>query len=452
MIEIHAIILAAGKGTRMNSNKPKVLHTIADISLLEHALIKAKIVCSHVHVVYGHMGEMVRDSVTDKKINWIEQSEQLGTGHAVSQAVPYIIDNSVSLIMYADVPLIKVSTLNSLVELAKRSGVSLLTVDLEDPSGYGRVIRKDNLIQSIVEHKDAKQDESNITEVNTGFIAIKTNLLKKYLKTIETNNSQSELYLTDIIASAVDDGRIIESLITTDRFEVAGVNDKVQLAEIERAFQQKQAVTFMQEGLTIKDPNRFDCRGALKFGTDCIVDINVLFEGNVEIGDNSSISSNCVIKNSTIGNNVNILPNSVIENAVIGDGASVGPFSRIRPDTRIGDNAKVGNFVEVKKTTIGNNSKVSHLSYLGDATVGDGVNIGAGVISCNYDGANKHKTVIKDGAFIGSNSELIAPIVIGENSTIGAGSTITEDAPNEALTISRTKQSTYKKWRRPSKK
>ena len=451
MTDIQGIILAAGKGTRMYSNIPKVLHTVSDKTLLEHVLNKAHKVCNKIHVVYGFKGEQVKSSIKDSSINWVEQPEQLGTGHAVSQVVPQIDNESISLIMYADIPLIKESTLDKLIKEADKFGISLLSTKLESPDGYGRIIRKDGEIKSIIEHKDATKEQLIIKEINTGFIAIKSKLLKKYLTKIDTSNKQNEFYLTDIIASAVDDGRIVGSIITKDKFEVAGVNDKVQLAELERDFQKNQALEFMRQGLTIKDPSRFDCRGKLKFGQDCTIDINVLIEGEVYIGDNSSISPNCIIKNSSIGKNVSILPNTVIENAVVGDNASIGPFARIRPQTKIGNNTKVGNFVEIKKSSIEEGSKISHLSYIGDTSVGRNVNIGAGVITCNYDGSNKHKTDIRDGSFVGSNSQLIAPVVIGENATIGAGSTITSDAPNDALTLTRTKQSTFKRWRRPKK-
>ena len=451
MTDIQGIILAAGKGTRMYSNIPKVLHTVSDKTLLEHVLNKAHKVCNKIHVVYGFKGEQVKSSIEDRSVNWVEQREQLGTGHAVSQVVPQIDNESISLIMYADIPLIKESTLDKLIKEADKFGISLLSTKLENPDGYGRIIRKDGEIKSIIEHKDATKEQLIIKEINTGFIAIKSKLLKKYLTKIDTSNKQNEFYLTDIIASAVDDGRIVGSIITKDKFEVAGVNDKVQLAELERDFQKNQALEFMRQGLTIKDPSRFDCRGKLKFGQDCTIDINVLIEGEVYIGDNSSISPNCIIKNSSIGKNVSVLPNTVIENAVVGDNASIGPFARIRPQTKIGDNTKVGNFVEIKKSSIEEGSKISHLSYIGDTSVGRNVNIGAGVITCNYDGSNKHKTDIRDGSFVGSNSQLIAPVVIGENATIGAGSTITSDAPNDALTLTRTKQSTFKKWRRPKK-
>lgn len=452
MTQIHGIILAAGKGTRMNSSKPKVLQTLANKTLLGHVLTQAQQLCSKVHVVYGFGGHQVRNTINDDSINWVEQAQQLGTGHAVQQAMPHINDDSISLVLYGDVPLIEQTTLNDLVAQAQKNGVALLSVVLDNPTGYGRIIRQNNQIQAIVEQKDANDTQLAICEVNTGIMALNSGLLKTYLNGLDTNNAQGELYLTDIIAMAVNDGKTIASVITDNEFEVAGVNDKVQLAELERTFQQNQATGFMQQGLMLKDPARFDCRGTLSFGQDCEIDVNVVIEGKVTLGDNTSIAPNCIIKNTVIGNNVSILPNSVIEDAVIGDGASIGPFARIRPEANIGENAKIGNFVEVKKSTIGKGSKVSHLSYVGDTAMGAEVNIGAGVITCNYDGANKHQTTIEDGAFVGSDTQLIAPVTIGKNATVGAGSTITKDVPEDQLGLSRAKQTTLKNWQRPTKK
>jgi len=452
MTQIHGIILAAGKGTRMNSSKPKVLQILSDKTLLGHVLMQAQKLCSKVHVVYGFGGDQVRQHINDDSINWVEQTEQLGTGHAVQQAMPHINDDSISLVLYGDVPLIEEFTLNDLITQAQRSGVALLSVVLDEPTGYGRIIRQNNQIQAIVEQKDANKKQLAICEVNTGIMAVNSGLLKTYLDGLDSNNAQGELYLTDIIEMAVSDGKTIASVITDNEFEVAGVNDKVQLAELERTFQQNQATQFMQQGLMLKDPGRFDCRGSLSFGHDCEVDVNVVIEGEVTLGNNTSIAPNCIIKNTTIGNNVLILPNSVIEDAIIGNGASIGPFARIRPEANIGENAKIGNFVEVKKSTIGKGSKVSHLSYVGDTTMGSDVNIGAGVITCNYDGVNKHQTTIEDGAFIGSDTQLIAPVAIGKNATIGAGSTITKDVPDAQLSLSRSKQTTLKNWQRPTKK
>jgi len=452
MNNIHAIILAAGKGTRMNSSKPKVLQTLSDNTLLGHVLVQAKAISQKVHVVYGFGGDQVKQTINDDSINWVEQVEQLGTGHAVAQAMPHIEDDSISLVLYGDVPLIQPQTLEQLINAAQDSGIALLSVILNNPTGYGRIIRHNNIIQAIVEQKDANTGQLEICEVNTGIMAVNTQLLKKYLAALNSDNAQGELYLTDIIESAVNDKKIVESIITTDEFEVAGVNDKVQLAELERVFQKNQAVNFMQQGLTLKDPARFDCRGTLNFGQDCEIDVNVVIEGDVSLGNNTTIAANCSVKNTKIGNNVVILPNSVIEDALIGNGASIGPFARIRPEANIGENAKIGNFVEVKKSTIGKGSKVSHLSYVGDATIGSEVNIGAGVITCNYDGVNKHQTTIEDGAFVGSDTQLIAPVTIGKNSTIGAGSTITKDVPDNQLSLSRSKQITLKNWQRPTKK
>ncbi len=452
MNNIHAIILAAGKGTRMNSSKPKVLQTLSDNTLLGHVLVQAKAISQKVHVVYGFGGDQVKQTINDDSINWVAQVEQLGTGHAVAQAMPHIEDDSISLVLYGDVPLIQPQTLGQLINAAQDSGIALLSVILNNPTGYGRIVRHNNIIQAIVEQKDANAEQLEICEANTGIMAVNTQLLKKYLAALNSDNAQGELYLTDIIESAVNDKKIVESIITTDEFEVAGVNDKVQLAELERVFQKNQAVSFMQQGLTLKDPARFDCRGTLNFDQDCEIDVNVVIEGDVSLGNNTTIAANCNIKNTKIGNNVVIFPNSVIEDALIGNGASIGPFARIRPEANIGENVKIGNFVEVKKSTIGKGSKVSHLSYVGDTTIGSEVNIGAGVITCNYDGVNKHQTTIEDGAFVGSDTQLIAPVTIGKNATIGAGSTITKDVPDNQLSLSRSKQTTLKNWQRPTKK
>ncbi|CAC9624225.1 N-acetylglucosamine-1-phosphate uridyltransferase (EC 2.7.7.23) / Glucosamine-1-phosphate N-acetyltransferase (EC 2.3.1.157) [uncultured Gammaproteobacteria bacterium] len=445
MKHINAIILAAGKGSRMNSTKPKVLQTLSDKTLLEHVLMQAQALCSQVFVVVGFGGNQVRQSFKDDSINWVEQAKQLGTGHAVQQAMPYIDDDSISLVLYGDVPLIEQSTLEKLTTQVQKNGVALLSVMLENPTGYGRIIRQNNQIQAIIEQKDANIEQLKICEVNTGIMAVDSGLLKTYLSNVDSNNTQGEFYLTDIIAMAVGAGKTVASVIAENEFEVAGVNDKMQLAALEKTFQQNQASQFMQQGLTLRDSARFDCRGYLSFGQDCEIDVNVVIEGDVSLGNNTTIAPNCIIKNAKIGDNVAILPNSLIENAVIGDGASIGPFARIRPETKIGNNAKIGNFVEVKKSTIGKGSKISHLSYVGDTVMGAEVNIGAGVITCNYDGTNKHQTTIGDGAFIGSDSQLIAPLVIGKNALIGAGSTITKNAPDNALTLSRAKQTSLKK-------
>ena len=448
-----AIILAAGQGTRMNSQTAKVLHKVGNKSLLQHVIDASRPLVNSINVIIGHHSESVKKTTLNEDINWVNQKEQLGTGHAVQQAIPHINDNSICLILYGDVPLIKTETLQILTDKAESSGFSLLSVMMENPFGYGRIIRdSNNSILSIVEQKDASKDELQVREINTGIMAIRGSILKKYLKELEPNNSQGELYLTDIVEKAVKDNVNIASFICESVAEVMGINDKNQLSQAERAYQQDKASDLMSKGLTIMDPKRFDCRGELSFKDDCVIDVNVVFEGDNDLGKNVLISPNCIIKASKIGDNTHIRANSIIENAVIGSNTSIGPFARIRPETKIGNHSKIGNFVEVKKSSIENNSKVSHLSYIGDSKIGNDVNVGAGVITCNYDGINKFQTEIKDGAFVGSNSQLVAPVTIGKNATIGAGSTITQNTPDGQLTLSRNKQSTISKWKRPLKK
>ena len=448
-----AIILAAGQGTRMKSQTAKVLHKVGSKCLLQHVVDAASDHVETINVIVGHNSQSVKGAIKESKVNWVLQEKQLGTGHAVQQAAPLLNDDSTCLILYGDVPLIQSNTIEKLLVKARTSGFSLLSVVLDDPSGYGRIIRDTNgLIQSIVEQKDASERQQNVKEINTGIMAIKGSLLKKYLNELKPNNAQGELYLTDIVESAVKDNVNIASFVCENASEVMGINDKKQLSQAERSYQMRQAEDLMSSGLTIMDPSRFDCRGDLNFGDDCTIDVNVVFEGDNVLGKNVTISPNCIIKDSKIGDNTSILPNSIIENSIIGSSTSIGPFARIRPDTTIGDHSKVGNFVEVKKSTIKSNSKVSHLSYIGDSNIGADVNIGAGVITCNYDGSNKYQTEVKDGAFIGSNSQLVAPVIIGKNATIGAGSTITQNAPDDKLTLSRNKQSTIDKWKRPTKK
>ena len=448
-----AIILAAGQGTRMNSQTAKVLHKVGNKSLLQHVIDASRPLVNSINVIIGHHSESVKKTTSNEDINWVNQKEQLGTGHAVQQAIPHINDNSICLILYGDVPLIKTETLQILTDKAESSGFSLLSVMMENPFGYGRIIRdSNNSILSIVEQKDASKDELQVREINTGIMAIRGSILKKYLKELEPNNSQGELYLTDIVEKAVKDNVNIASFICESVAEVMGINDKNQLSQAERVYQQNKASDLMSKGLTIMDPKRFDCRGELSFKDDCVIDVTVVFEGDNDLGKNVLISPNCIIKASKIGDNTHILANSIIENAVIGSNTSIGPFARIRPETKIGNHSKIGNFVEVKKSSIENNSKVSHLSYIGDSKIGNDVNVGAGVITCNYDGINKFQTEIKDGAFVGSNSQLVAPVTIGKNATIGAGSTITQNTPDGQLTLSRNKQSTISKWKRPLKK
>jgi len=449
---IDAIILAAGQGTRMKSNKAKVLHQIGGKSLLQHVVDAINPLSASINIVIGNDAELVKNSIKNHSINWVVQKKQLGTGHAVQQVKTGINDKSTCIILYGDVPLISTNTIKSLIAQSLPTGFSLLSIILDDPSGYGRIVRdKNKVIQSIVEQKDADDEKQKINEINTGIMAIQGSLLKKYISQLEPNNKQGELYLTDIVEIAVSDNVTISSLVCDNASEVMGINNKNQLAEAERIYRKKQAKDLMSMGLTIKDPSRFDCRGNLIFGKDCSVDINVVFEGENELGNNVLIAPNCIIKNSQIGDHTEIKANSIIENSIIGSNTAVGPFARIRPETEVGNHARIGNFVEVKKSIIGDKSKVPHLSYVGDSSIGQDVNISAGVITCNYDGANKNQTIIEDGAFIGSDTQLIAPITIGKNATIGAGSTITEDAPSEKLTLSRKKQKTIDNWKRKKK-
>jgi len=454
MTSLHIIILAAGKGVRMHSNKPKVLQPLAGMPLLRHILNNIKpLAPEKIHIVCGHGKDTLKAAFANEKLSWIEQKKQLGTGHAVLQALPKIPHASNILVLCGDIPLITSQTLQNLIDNTPPKAIGLLTAKVRNSDGFGRIIRtpKGN-IKKIVEEKDANRHERMIKEINTGIMYAKTSLFKKYLPQLKTDNAQKEYYLTDIIAIAVKNKRPIVGIIAKNTEEVLGVNDKIQLAKLERHYQLALAEQFLRQGVTILDPNRFDLRGHLDASQDVSIDINVILEGKVRIGSNSTIGPNCYLRDVTIGSNVHIKANSVIEGATIEDGAVIGPFARIRPESHIKENAHVGNFVEVKKTTIGQNSKANHLTYLGDTIVGDNVNIGAGTITCNYDGANKHQTIIEDGAFIGSGVELVAPVTIGANATIGAGSTITENTPAEKLTLSRPKQTTVEKWLRPKKK
>ncbi len=446
---IEAIILAAGQGTRMKSKKAKVLHELGGKTLLQHVVDAIQPLSTSINIVIGNDSELIKNSINSRSISWVLQKMQLGTGHAIQQAISNINVELTCVILFGDVPLITTNTIKSLIDKSQKNGFSLLSVLLDDPNGYGRIIRdKKELIKAIVEDKDADVNERKINEINTGIMAIQGSLLKKYIAQLEPNNSQGEFYLTDIVKIAVKDNVTISSLVCDNVSEVMGINDKNQLAEAERIYQQQQAKELMSKGLTIKDPNRFDCRGSLIFGKDCSVDINVVLEGENELGENVLIAPNCIIKNAKIGDHAEIKANTIIEDAVIGSHTTIGPFARIRPETEVGNSARIGNFVEIKKSSIDEGSKVPHLSYVGDSTIGKNVNIGAGVITCNYDGVNKHQTIIEDGVFIGSDTQLIAPVTIGENATIGAGSTITQDVPSENLTLSRKKQKTIPSWKR----
>ena len=451
-MNLSVIILAAGAGTRMRSSKPKVLHEIAGFPMVEHVYnTSMSLGARQVQVVYGHGGEQLKQRCQHFDVDWVLQDKQLGTAHAVQQASPQIDDDNVALVLYGDVPLIKTETLSELVSKVSDNNVSLLTVKLEHPTGYGRIVRMNDRVVSIVEHKDASEKQLQIDEVNTGILAVRAAYLNECLDKIGNNNAQGEYYLTDLIALAVNDGNEVFTTQAVDSTEVEGVNDRKQLAKLERVYQKSLAEGLLTDGISLADPERIDVRGSLSAGNDSYIDINCVFEGDVSIGSGVEIGPGCVIKNTKIGDDCVIKPYSVIENAEIGQRVEIGPFARIRPGTQILENARVGNFVEIKNTVLGVNSKASHLSYLGDSEIGKDVNIGAGTITCNYDGANKFKTIIKDGAFIGSDTQLIAPVTIGVNATIGAGSTITKDTDDDTLTLSRSLQKSVKGWERPKK-
>ena len=449
---LNVVILAAGQGTRMKSSLPKVLHPLAGQALLQHVINTAKKLNPEIiNIVYGHGGEMVQQQINDAAINWVLQAEQLGTGHAVDQVKEQLQDEQLVLILYGDVPLIKEETLTKLLQQAK-AGFSLLTVYLDSPQGYGRIVRnKEGLVENITEEKDASDEIKKINEVNTGILAVKASLLKNWLSQLENNNAQKEYYLTDVIAMAVKDGYKVETTQPDNKFEVMGVNNRLQLAELERFYQQELANNLMTGGVTLADPTRIDIRGELSHGQDISIDINTVFEGQVSIGNNVSIGANCVIKDSKIADDVVILPMSILDNASVGKGSKVGPFARLRPGAVLSEKTHIGNFVEIKKSFIGVGSKVNHLTYIGDSIVGKGVNIGAGSITCNYDGANKHQTIIEDNVFVGSATQLVAPVKIGKNATIGAGSTITTDVAEDELAITRVKQKNIQGWKRPAK-
>ncbi len=453
-MHLGVLILAAGEGTRMQSRLPKVLHRLAGKQLLRHVIETARLITpDEITIVYGHGGELVRETLQAPDLDWVEQSERLGTGHAVMQAIPNLQRVEQILILYGDVPLISGSTLVSLLAALHMTDLALLTVDLPDPTGYGRIVRdREDRVVRIVEQKDATERELEISEINTGIMAVRRERLESWLNRIENNNAQKEYYLTDIIALAVADGVNISVVHPTSEEEVMGVNDRKQLAYLERYYQQQRANELMQSGVTLSDPARIDIRGVLKTGRDVFLDFNTLFKGEVELADGVKVGPNVILKNCTVGENTEILANSVIEGAVIGSNCRIGPFARIRPETQLEDEVHVGNFVELKKSQVATRSKINHLSYVGDASVGSEVNIGAGTITCNYDGANKHRTVIGDRAFIGSDTQLVAPVTVADGATIGAGSTITRDAPAETLTLSRSKQVSVDGWKRPVKK
>lgn len=447
------IILAAGKGTRMQSRLPKVLHKIAGQPLLSHVLTAAKTVNDAKSIVVtGFGGDQVENTIGKQADAFVTQPDQLGTGHAVQCALPHIRENSKVLILYGDVPLIAPQTISKMLDTVTDNQMGLLTVTLDNPSGYGRIIRDtDNNIAAIVEQKDASPEQLKVNEVNTGVMALTSQQLMGWLSQIDNNNAQGEYYLTDLIAIATSDSVKVKSIEPQSATEVEGVNNRVQLSQLERAHQCQKAQKLMESGTSLADPERFDQRGELTVGTDNFIDINCIFEGEVKLGSNVHIGPNCQIIHSTIGDGVEIKANTIIEDSVVGDNAILGPFARLRPGTELADNTKIGNFVEIKKAKVGKGSKINHLSYVGDAELGESVNVGAGTITCNYDGANKFNTTIGDNSFVGSNSTLVAPVKVADNSFVGAGSTITKDTEQNSLAISRAKQRNIEGWKRPTK-
>ncbi|MFN3785415.1 MAG: bifunctional UDP-N-acetylglucosamine diphosphorylase/glucosamine-1-phosphate N-acetyltransferase GlmU [Thiothrix sp.] len=454
MTTLFSIILAAGQGTRMRSAIPKVLHPVAGKPMLQHVVDACASLQANARlaVVYGHGGELVRERIQGVNLQWALQAEQKGTGHAVAQAIHLAADDDVVLIAYGDVPLIRPTTLQQLAHGLQEAALCILTTRLSDPTGYGRIVRNvAGQVQAIVEEKDATEAQRQITEVNTGFIAARAKALKRWLQQLTPQNAQGEYYLTDCVGLAVAEGGTIHTVLCPDPVEVEGANNRVQLARLERAYQRRQVEALMLNGVTVADPARLDIRGTVTSGQDVFIDVNVILQGTVKLGNNVTIEANCVIHNAEIGDNTHIKAHSVLEDVVIAAGCDVGPFARLRPGTVLAEKAKIGNFVETKKALIGKGSKVNHLSYIGDTEMGDDVNIGAGTITCNYDGANKHKTVIGDKVFVGSCTQLVAPVNIGTGATIGAGSTITKDAPAGELTLARARQTTLKGWKRPVK-
>jgi bifunctional UDP-N-acetylglucosamine pyrophosphorylase / glucosamine-1-phosphate N-acetyltransferase len=454
---MNIVILAAGQGKRMRSALPKVLQPLAGKPLLAHVIAAAqKLGPKRLVVVIGHGAESVRqhfaEQAAGQKVEFALQEQQLGTGHAVAQAMPLLADSSSTLILYGDVPLIRPDTLQSLLGAAGETEVGLLTVKLPDPSGYGRIVRDaSHNVTRIVEHKDANEAELAISEINTGILCAPTVELRHWLSKLKNSNAQGEYYLTDIIAMAVADGIAVNTVHPHDRWEVEGVNDKKQLAELERAHQKAQATALMTQGVTVIDPARIDVRGTLTCGADVEIDVNCIFEGNVQLADGVKIGANCIIKNASIGAGSIIAPFTHIADSTVGAGVDIGPFARLRPGNVVEDKAHIGNFVELKNTRMGKGAKAGHLAYLGDAVVGENVNYGAGSITANYDGANKHQTTIGAGVHVGSNSVLVAPVTIGEGATIGAGSVIGKDAPAGKLTVARAKQMSIEGWVRPVK-
>lgn len=451
---LSVVVLAAGKGTRMRSGLPKVLHPVAHKPMVQHVIDSARQLDSNaIHVIYGHGAEALLERLAGQHLNFVEQAEQLGTGHAVQQVIPHLSDDEHALILYGDVPLTRVETLQALVKAGQSTELALLTVTLPDPTGYGRILRDvQGNITGIVEQKDATTEQLKVNEANTGMMLAQGKALKRWLSALSNDNAQGEYYLTDIVAMAAQEGVQIASTQPKDIHEVEGANNRVQLAALERAYQQRQAEQLMLDGATLLDPARVDVRGTVAIANDVVVDVNVIFEGNVELGEGVVIESNCILRNCRIAAGTRIKSHSIVEDAQVGEHCEIGPYARLRPGSVLETGAKVGNFVEMKKSKLGKGSKANHLTYLGDAIIGENVNIGAGTITCNYDGVNKSTTQIDDGAFIGSNSSLVAPVRIGKQATVGAGSTITKEVADSELAIARGKQRNITGWQRPQKK
>lgn len=451
---LNVVVLAAGQGSRMKSSLPKVLHPIAGLPMAQRVINTAQTLDqSTMHVVIGHGADRVKETLVGDDLRWYLQEQQLGTGHAVMQALPGLEGQSgITLILYGDVPLTRQETLEKLMIEVQDKDLVLLTLDLEDPTGYGRIVRAENgSVQAIVEHKDATSEQHKITEINTGIMAVKTELLAQWLPKLSNDNAQKEYYLTDLVAMAVSEDKKVSATQPSDAWEVEGVNSRVQLAELERIYQKVQAEQLLINGVTLSDPTRLDIRGNVCCGQDVSIDVNVILEGNVTIENDVIIEANCIIKDSVIRKGAHIKANSMIDQSDVGPSCDIGPYARLRPGTKLAAKAKIGNFVETKKANIGEGSKINHLSYIGDADIGKGVNIGAGTITCNYDGVNKFKTEIEDDVFIGTNTSLVAPVKVSKLGTTGAGSVITKNVGEGELAIARTRQKNLSTWKRPTK-
>ena len=449
---MNIVILAAGQGKRMHSNLPKVLHPLAGKALVSHVIDTARSLSPQtLCLVYGHGGDTVRTTLDAPDLSWALQEPQLGTGHAVQQALPHLKNAGTTLVLYGDVPLIRADTLKQLAHAAQNA-LAILTLEMPDATGYGRIVRNAaGQVVRIVEHKDTTAEERNIREINTGIMAMPTSHLGEWLSRLSNNNVQKEYYLTDIAGMAVEDGVPVRTTNPKYDWEVLGINSKVQLAELERIAQRNTAEQLMEQGVRLADPARIDVRGELVCGRDVSIDVNCVFEGRVELAEAVEVGPNCVLKNARIGAGTRLAAFTHIDDAVVGADAMIGPFARLRPGTELGEDVHIGNFVEIKKSTIAAHSKANHLAYIGDATIGSRVNVGAGTITCNYDGANKFQTIIEDDAFIGSDTQLVAPVTVGRGATLGAGTTLTKDAPPDTLTISRAKQVSIPGWKRPVK-